>query len=126
MGIRRAYGVPLKLIWRVFSAGLCIETAAAIAATVAPMAAYQRENLLGLPDLSGKWSDRTNRNRHGSKLILDLDYLVCRTRSHQKGRAFNGRFSRTWYHPRVRMQGRLWLRALERQDSNPGGHHRRQ
>ena len=59
----------------------------------------QRENLLGLMDLSGKWIDRANRNKQESKLILDLDSSVSPTHGHQEGSGFNGHFGCTCYHP---------------------------
>src|SRR3954465_1685172 len=58
-----------------------------------------RTNLKRLMDLSGRWIDRTHRNRKLTRLVLDMDSSVSETYGRQEGSAYNGHFGCTCYHP---------------------------
>jgi hypothetical protein len=75
------------------------------AASASEMARFEtetrssQENLKHLMDLSGKWIDQAHQHRRLTKLILDMDSSVSATHGHPQGRASNGHFGCTCYHP---------------------------
>ncbi len=75
------------------------------AASTSQMGRFETEvltqpgNLSELTKLSGMWIDRLRERKPMRELILDLDSSVSETYGEQEGRAYNGHFDCTCYHP---------------------------
>jgi hypothetical protein len=75
------------------------------AASTSQMGRFETEwltseaNLAALADLSGGWIDRVQARRPQRMIVLDLDSSVSETHGGQEGRAYNGHFGCTCYHP---------------------------
>src|ERR687895_644214 len=59
----------------------------------------QEATLSALADLSGRWIDRVHGRRPVKGIVLDMDSSVSPTHGEQEGRAYNGHFGCTCYHP---------------------------
>jgi Transposase DDE domain group 1 len=56
-------------------------------------------NLAALTDLSGAWIDRVHARKPQTTSVFDMDSSVSETHGTQEGRAYNGHFACTCYHP---------------------------
>src|SRR3954468_17125095 len=59
----------------------------------------EAKNLAALADLSGHWIDRVHARRPVRGIVLDMDSSVSPTYGEQEGRAYNGHYGCTCYHP---------------------------
>src|SRR5665213_850863 len=57
------------------------------------------ENLAALANLSAHWIDRVHRRRPPKLMVLDMDSSESPIYGEQEGRAYNGHFGCTCYHP---------------------------
>ena len=55
----------------------------------------QRQNLMALMNLSGRWIDKVHQHKPLRELILDMDSSVNETYGEQEGSAYNGHFGCT-------------------------------
>jgi hypothetical protein len=61
--------------------------------------AEQRGQSCRATDLSGTWIDRVHARKPQTTIVLDMDSSVSETHGAQEGRAYNGHFGCTCYHP---------------------------
>src|SRR3954451_17833115 len=57
------------------------------------------ENLAALAELTGQWIDRVRRRRAPEAVVFGIDWSESPAYGEQEGRAYNGHFSCTCYHP---------------------------
>ena len=75
------------------------------AASASQMGRFETEllasdvNVEVLADMSGAWINRVHDRRPPKMIILDLDSSVSPTHGEQEGKAYNGHFGCTCYHP---------------------------
>jgi hypothetical protein len=56
-------------------------------------------NIAALTDLSGAWIDRVHARKRQNTVALDIDSSVSEIHGAQEGRAYNGQFGCSCYHP---------------------------